>query len=310
MVLNGQKTLNLPIFFAESGRYAANPNNQCPTIGGIPGYGRTIRPLPDGTIPPNCLTALRSIISAAYSVGFVRGKTANMVAPKGETPGMPDGKPDFSCYWTGAGGLSDLGTPDFQDWAEALSKERYANDLRDMPTTRCQPNRVVRTIFQSNAQRFLETRGLFVIYAEGYLPRQIYLDGRSHPIGPNPAWLGHSIVRWEGDTLVVDSVGFNDRPWVDSSHSLTEKLHLVEQYRRPDLGHLELEMTAEDAGALKSPWMIKRTYVLDLNDDIMESVCTGKRKGRAAHTPEVELTTCHHFSGIYNDSPRFINFDG
>ena len=62
--------------------------------------------------------------------------------------------------------------------------------------------------------------------------------------------------------------------WVDSSHSLTEKLHLVERYRRPDLGHLELEMTAEDAGALKSRWMIKRTYVLDLNDDIMESVCT------------------------------------
>ena len=77
---------------------------------------------------------------------------------------------------------------------------------------------------------------------------------------------------------MVDSVGFNNRPWVDSSHSLTEKLHLVERYRRPDLGHLELEMTAEDAGALKSPWVIKRTYVLDLNDDIMESVCTENEK--------------------------------
>jgi hypothetical protein len=201
-----------------------------------------------------------------------------MVAPKGETPRMLDGKPDFSGYWTGAGGSSDLGAPDFQDWAEALSKERYANDLRDMPSTRCQPNGVVRTIFQGNAQRFLETQGLLVMYAEGHLPRQIYLDGRSHPKDPNPAWLGHSIGRWEGDTLVVDSVGFNNRPWVDSSHSLTEKLHLVERYRRPDLGHLELEMTAEDVGALKSPWMIKRTYVLDLNDDIMESVCTENEK--------------------------------
>jgi len=201
-----------------------------------------------------------------------------VVAPKGVTPRMPDGTPDFSGYWTGAGGSSDLGTPDFQDWAERLSKERYAHDLRDMPTTRCQPNGVVRTIFQGNAQRFLQTQALLVMYAEGYLPRQIYLDGRSHPKDPNPAWLGHSIGRWEGDTLVVDSVGFNDRPWVDSSHSLTEKLHLVQRYRRPDLGHLELEMTAEDAGALNSPWIIKRTYLLDLSDDIMESVCTENEK--------------------------------
>ena len=147
------------------------------------------------------------------------------------------------------------------------------------------------------------------MYAEGHLPRQIYLDGRSHPKDPNPVWLGHSIGRWEGDTLVVDSVGFNNRPWVDSSHSLTEKLHLVERYRRPDLGHLELEMTAEDAGALKSPWMIKRTYVLDLNDDIMRIRLHGKRKGCAAHTPEVELTTCHQLANdMPNLSPMFLGY--
>jgi hypothetical protein len=70
MVLNGQKNLSLPIFFAESGRFAANPNNQCPTRGGTPGKGGTMRPLSDGSIPPNCLAALRSIISAAYSAGF------------------------------------------------------------------------------------------------------------------------------------------------------------------------------------------------------------------------------------------------
>ena len=202
----------------------------------------------------------------------------HVVAPKGETPRMPDGKPDFSGYWSGAGGSSDLGAPDFQDWAEALSKERYANDLRDLPGMRCQPSGVVRTTFQGNPQRFLQTQGLLVTYAEGQFPRQIYLDGRSHPKDPNPTWLGHSIGRWEGDTLVVDSVGFNNRPWADWSHSLTEKLHLVERYRRPDLGHLEVEMTVEDAGALKSRWTMKRTYLLDLNDDIMESVCTENEK--------------------------------
>jgi hypothetical protein len=72
MVLNGQKNLSVPLFFAESGKFAANPNNQCPTTGGTPGYGGTIMPLPDGTIPSNCLIALRSIISAAYNAGFER----------------------------------------------------------------------------------------------------------------------------------------------------------------------------------------------------------------------------------------------
>jgi len=69
--------------------------------------------------------------------------------------------------------------------------------------------------------------------------REVYLDGRAHPKDPNPAWMGHSIGHWEGDTLVVDTVGFNDRSWLDGQgHPHTEMMHVTERLRRPDLGHL------------------------------------------------------------------------
>ena len=117
------------------------------------------------------------------------------------------------------------------------------------------------------------------MFSEGQLPRQVFLDGRSHPIDPNPTWLGHSVGSWDGDALVIDSIGFNDRSWLDfNGHPHTEMLHVVERYGRPDLGHLELEMTVEDPGALKKPWIIKRTYILDPKEDIMESVCTENEK--------------------------------
>jgi len=200
-----------------------------------------------------------------------------IVPVTGRTPRTQDGKPDLSGYWSAAG-PSDLGAPDFQDWAEALSKKRIADDLRDSPQVLCMPAGIVRTVFLGSAQRVIQANGLLVMFSEGQLPRQIYLDGRNHPRDPNPTWLGHSIGRWDEDTLVVDSIGFNDRAWVDASHSMTEKLHLVERYRRPDLGHLELEITVHDPGALKSPWIMKRTYLLDAKDDIMESVCTENEK--------------------------------
>jgi hypothetical protein len=210
-------------------------------------------------------------------------ETRGRSSPTGVTPRMQDGKPDFSGYWAGGGfgpsaillgAASDLGAPEFQDWAAELSRKRLADDLRDMPSARCLPFGIVATVTNGIPQRLVQTPGLLVMLSEGQLPRQIFLDGRSHPSDPNPTWLGHSVGRWEGDTLVVDSIGFNDKTWLDlNGHPHTEMLHVVERYRRPDLGHLELELTVEDSGALKKPWIIKRTYTLDPKDDVMEAVC-------------------------------------
>jgi len=209
---------------------------------------------------------------------FQARASSELVPPTGAAPRMQNGNLDLSGYWSG-GGSSDLGTPEFQDWALSLSRKRLADDLRDIPSGRCLPMGIVWPAIGGGPQRIVQSPGLLVMFSEGQLPRQVFLDGRSHPIDPNPTWLGHSVGGWDGDTLVVDSIGFNDRSWLDfNGHPHTEMLHVVERYRRPDLGHLELEMTVEDRGALRKPWIIKRTYILDPKEDIMESVRTENEK--------------------------------
>src|ERR1700735_2610620 len=102
---------------------------------------------------------------------------------------------------------------------------------------------------------------------------QIYRGGPTPPADPNPAWYGHSIGRWDGGTLVVDRVGFDPRVWLDvESHPHSDKLHIVERYHRPDLGHLEIEITVDDPGVLAKPWTQKR--VADLaHEEIFEYIC-------------------------------------
>ena len=201
--------------------------------------------------------------------------------PNGPAPRMPDGKPDLSGFWSPVQGDSsvDAEKPEGLPWAEAVVKERIANDLRDVPTARCLPNGVTSS---AGRGKFVQTSILLVILSE--FPgdtRQVFLDGRAHPRDLDPTWLGHSIGHWEGDTLVVDTVGFNDKSWlgiIGNPYPHSEMLHVVERYRRPDLGHLELEMTIEDPGALKKPWNVKRAANLDPTDEIMENVCNENEK--------------------------------
>jgi hypothetical protein len=164
-------------------------------------------------------------------------------------------------------------------WVEAAVKERIANDLRDMPTARCLPNGVTA---QAGRGKFVQTSTLLVMLLE--FPgdtRQIFLDGRPHPKDMEPAWLGHSTGHWDADTLVVDTVSFNDKSWltmIRHPYPHTEMMHVIERYRRPDMGHLELEMTVEDPGAFKKPWVVKRAANLDPTDEIMENICVENEK--------------------------------
>jgi hypothetical protein len=207
--------------------------------------------------------------------------------PAGPTPRMANSKPDLSGFWApAAADPSEAVAPQGLPWVEAVVKERIANDLRDMPTARCLPAGVTA---QAGRGKFVQTLGLLVILAE--FPgdtRQVFLDGRVHPAGLEPTWLGHSIGRWDADTLVVDTVGFNDKSWLTllrHPYPHTGMMHVVERYRRPDLGHLDLEMTVEDPGAFKTPWVVKRAATLDLTDDIMENICVENEKD-LRHLPD------------------------
>ena len=195
--------------------------------------------------------------------------------PSGPPPRTPDGKPDFTGVWY-AQRTVDPGRPEPLPWADKLLQERAANNSKDAPGAHC----LTRGITAAGAlfpYELVQTPTRLVMIFEDDIPshRTVYLDGRRHPKDPNPSWMGHSIGRWEGDALVVDTVGFNDKSWLDAQgHPHTEKLHVTERLRRPDLGHLELEFTIEDPGTYAKPWIIKRVADLDPNDEIGEYVCT------------------------------------
>lgn len=202
-------------------------------------------------------------------------------APTGPTPRTPEGKPDLSGVWYAQRPV-DLGKPEPLPWADALVRERAANNSKDAPGARC----LSRGILAAGAlfpYKMVQTRTLLVMLFEDDIPshRQVFLDGRAHPKDPNPSWMGHSIGHWDGDTLVVDTVGFNDRSWLDpQGHPHTEKLHVTERFHRRDLGHLEIEFTIDDPETYAKPWVIKRATELDPDDDVGEYVCENN------HDPE------------------------
>jgi hypothetical protein len=200
---------------------------------------------------------------------------ADKPAPSGSTPRTREGKPDLSGAWlqvlpTPLGGL-----PEPLPWVESAMKARNGEPHVVRPWERCLPAGLSLE-GAVTPYRLVQTSSLLAIIDEdGDPPRQIYLDRRSHPRDANPSYMGHSVGRWEGDTLVVDSVGFNDRIWLSpGNYPQTEQMHITERFRRPDLGHLEVEMTFDDPGTFKLPWKMKRVSSLAPNDyEVLEYVC-------------------------------------
>ena len=124
--------------------------------------------------------------------------------------------------------------------------------------------------------RIIQTKTHYFFLFEGNIHsfRQIFMDGRKHPEDPDPTWYGHSVGRWEGDALVIDSVGFNDRFWFDfTGHPHTEKLHTIERFTRKDLGTLVDEVTIDDPGAYAKPFTITSSNRLVPGEEIMEYIC-------------------------------------
>jgi hypothetical protein len=192
--------------------------------------------------------------------------------PDGPTPRTVDGKPDLSGVWWQPRTV-DPGKPEFLPAALAIQKQRQEANGKDSPQAHCLPSGALRN---GPLWEFVQSKDFLVYISDDESPgfHQIYLDGRSHPADPNPAWYGHSIGHWDGDTLVVDRVGFDNRVYLDQeSHPHSDKLHIVERYHRPDLGHLEIEITVDDPGVLAKPWTQKR--VADLaHEEIFEFICT------------------------------------
>jgi hypothetical protein len=192
--------------------------------------------------------------------------------PVGPTPRLKDGKPDLSGTWWSPRTV-DPGKPEWLPNAVAIAKERTENNRRDSPQARCLPSPVLRL---GPVYAIVESAGMMVVISDDDSPgfHQIYLDGRAHPDDPVPAWYGHNVGHWEGDTLVVDRVGFNEASWLDQeSHPHSDQLRVIEKYTRPDLGHLQTEITVEDPGVLAKPYTMKRESELAPAETIYEFIC-------------------------------------
>ena len=124
--------------------------------------------------------------------------------------------------------------------------------------------------------KIVQTPGLtLILYERDTTFRQIYTDGRKPSEDPDPAWFGHSVGKWEGDTFVVDTVGFNDRGWLDArGHTHSDALHLTERFHRRDVSHLELQITVEDPKTYTRPFTIQQNELLLPESDLIEYFCS------------------------------------
>ena len=201
---------------------------------------------------------------------------ANLSAP---APKMPDGKPDLSGVWehlnsrTTAYYLDGIDIP-WQPWAKALFQQNTENNQKDNPESRCLPRGVPKAD-AFDLHQIVQADGLVaILYEYQTMYRQIFTDGRELPKNPNPTWMGYSVGHWEGDTLVVESNGFNGKAWLSGrGNPISDALHLTERMRRRDFGHMDVKMTIDDPKAFTKPWTAELHPELIPDTTLLESFC-------------------------------------
>lgn len=213
----------------------------------------------------------------------------NLTAP---APRTPDGKPDLSGLWstpidTAVGNIAvrnvgDLKLSDVQPWARALLQQRSENFGEGNPRYRCLPEGPGYST-KGGMKRVLQTPAMIVILNEDITHRQIFMDGRALETDPNPSWMGYSVGRWDGDTLVVESVGFNDRTWLHDGYPHTEKLRMTERYRRTDFGHMEIAVTFQDPEAYAKAWTVPVHAQFAADTELLEDVCNDNADSGQEH---------------------------
>jgi hypothetical protein len=202
-------------------------------------------------------------------------------APTGPTPRTPGGRVNFSGVWALAGNSNLPSDPSYQPAALKIYQDRKSNPKLD-PERYCLPDGVARV--NALPYKLVQTPTLLVALPEGNTRafRRIFLDGRDHSkqLDPGDSWTGDPIGSWDGDTLVVDIAGVNDKSWLDATgkpHS--ERLHAIERYRRPDFGHMRVDYALDDPKAFTKPYSFSRTFTLAEGWELEEYICQEQLTG-------------------------------
>ena len=210
----------------------------------------------------------------------------NLSAPP---PRLADGKPDLSGIWNAPlGYLRNLALDlkeevPFQPWAKALYDERAAGlHWKDEPDANCLPQGVPKVLLAPAPWRIVQTPGIIFFVHEAFnLWWQAFVDGREFAAHDDvaPTWHGYSTGAWDGDTLVVDTRGFNGRVWLDQlGKPSTEALHVTTRFRRKDFGHMDIQITIDDPKAYTKPWGTTVGVTLMPNTELMEFICLENEK--------------------------------
>jgi hypothetical protein len=229
--------------------------------------------------------------------------TVNMSAP---APRLADGKPDFSGVWmtgeanraakptangeeasgdptaiTASRQMSNIGVDlpggrlPYQDWQLPIVKKRTDNLAIDDPHIRCFPDNFLRAYGLPHLLKFVHSPRLLVVLNElnaGF--RQVFTDARPLPKDPTPSWQGYSSAKWDDDALVIDTIGIHDDTWIDwNGSAITEAAKVRERIRRPDFGHLEIEVTVDDPTAYTKPWTVTLKQKIVVDTDLVDEIC-------------------------------------
>jgi hypothetical protein len=222
----------------------------------------------------------------------------NLSAP---APRAADGTPDLSGLWEAditnatsspVAGAAQLppeftniaarvkgGLP-YRPWARDLFNARQANNGKDSPDGKCLPINILQKHSHPYPRKMIQVPGFIaILYEKNIEYRQIFTDGRPLPVDPQPSFQGYSTGKWDGDTLVVQTIGFQEDTWADGGGNvLTEAAKVTERFRRPNYGNLEIEITVDDPKAYTAPWTIKLNQHIALDTDLLEYSCIENEK--------------------------------
>ncbi len=243
-------------------------------------------------------------------------------------PRTADGRPELTGLWRSRGVTGDLrDETKIQSWAREAMAQHESNYYRDGPHMRCLPQGPSYVASAGGGggshRRFVQSPTVIAILNPDTTYRQIFLDGRTLEADPLPIWQGYAVGRWDGDTLVVESNGYNDKTWLHPEGLVhTEQLRITERYRRVDFGHMQVEVTYDDPGTFDAPLSATIALEYAADDEMLELVCNEATEGGVkhwvgdktadAHATAVEVSAdvlrkyVGRYEGIWLDNPTNV----
>ena len=208
---------------------------------------------------------------------------------KAPPPHTADGKIDLSGFWMPTNPVKHLlnlaadlppGSVPLQPWAEAVYKERIDTNGKDHPGVRCWPSGIPEKLNIPDGLKLIQTPDVMLFLHESRtIYRQVFTDGRPLPKDPQPAWMGYSVGRWQGDTFIIETIGQNGKTWLDMRGLPgTDALKVTERYTRPATGRILIDVTIDDPKAYTKPWNVQLSWSLQPDIELIESICEENNK--------------------------------